>query len=76
MQTKLTASSVLPLPFHFATLPYGHSGRVRSALPAVMCEATIYSGALPLAAHCSSASILLNVSVPSPPWQWFIPGTI
>ena len=28
-QTKLAASSVLPVPFHCASIGYGHSGRVR-----------------------------------------------
>ena len=30
----------------------------------------------PFAIHSSMAATLSNVSVPTPPWQWFIPGTM
>src|SRR5882762_588408 len=67
--TKFWASSALPLPFHFATFGNTHSGRVRSTLPSVRCDATMRSGALPVVTHASSIAALSNVSVPGPPWQ-------
>src|SRR5262245_49710772 len=73
---KFAATSVLPEPFHLATLPYGHSGRVRSPAPLVTCDAMILSGACPFSIHCSIAAILSKVSVPGPPAQWPMPGTI
>jgi hypothetical protein len=34
---------MLPVPLYFATCGYGQSGRVRSTLPAVACEAMIFA---------------------------------
>src|SRR5215510_2310832 len=48
---KLAVVSVLPLPFHFATWPNGHNGRVRSMTPFVRCAASIRSGAEPVLIH-------------------------
>ena len=57
---------MLPEPLHFATWPYGHSGRVRSTTPLVRCDAGICAGARPVATHCSIAAILSKTSVPGP----------
>src|SRR5438874_341672 len=43
-QLKFAASSVLPAPFHFATFGNTQSGRVRSTLPSVRCDAPTRSG--------------------------------
>ena len=39
MQTKFSASSILPEPLYCATFGYGQSGRVRSGWPFVTCVA-------------------------------------
>jgi hypothetical protein len=48
------------MPLHFATLPNGQIGRLRSTLPSVTWTPRIESGARPVATHDSIASILLN----------------
>src|SRR6185503_13090767 len=73
---KFHASSELPEPVHFATRPNVHNGRVRSIVEFAKCDATIFSGAVPVAIHCSSAVTLLKTSGPAPPLQWFIPGAM
>src|SRR5262245_53809250 len=75
-QTKFAASSMLPVPLYFATCGYGQSGRVRSTLPAVACDAMIWSGALPCSTHRSSGPTLSNTFGPSPPPQWPMPGAM
>src|SRR5690348_7966385 len=67
---------MLPEPLYLATCGYGHSGRVRSTLPPVLCDAMMLSGALPSSTQRSSVPILSNVFGPSPPEQCAIPGTM
>src|SRR5438105_1133128 len=66
---------MLPLPLYLATWGYGHSGRVRSTLPFVTCDAVNASGAVPCSTHRSSAPTLSNTFGPSPPPQWPMPGS-
>src|SRR5688572_28706134 len=73
---KLAASLEQPLPFQRAICPNGHSGRVLSTTPLVTWAASIRAGAEPVLIHSSSAPTLSKTSVPGPPWQWFIPGTM
>ena len=75
-QLKLEAESGLPRPSQRATCPNGHTGRVRSTTPLVRCDASIRAGAVPVAIQDSMAPILSNVSVPGPPMQWPMPGTM
>src|ERR1700723_2252960 len=61
---KFAASSALPDPEYFATVGYGHRGRVRATplagLPsALYFVATIFAGAVPFSTHCSSDLIML-----------------
>ena len=67
---------MLPVPPYFATCGYGHSGRVRSTRPAVLCDARIDAGACPRSTHDSSAPIESNEFGPTPPPQCCIPGTM
>ena len=53
---KFAASSELPVPFHFATCGYGHSGRVRTVAPCATCDAIIFSGAVPFSTQGYSAA--------------------
>ena len=76
LHVKFAASSMLPEPLYCATCGYGHSGRVRSTLPAVLCDAMMLSGALPCSTQRSSGPILSNVLGPSPPLQCAIPGAM
>src|SRR5690348_13098491 len=73
-QLKFVASSVLPVPFHFATFGNTHNGRVRSVFPSVTCVAVMRLGALPLVTHASSTAALSHVSGPGPPLQCSTPG--
>src|SRR6185369_550010 len=89
---KLAASSVLPVPFHFATCGYGHSGRVRSTplvgFAVLYFVAMICAGATLLSTHRSSAAdISCSASPPGakappklfgpgPPPQCCMPGTM
>src|SRR4029078_5822257 len=75
-QVKLAASSMLPDPLYLATCGYGHRGRVRSTVPLVLCEAMIFSGALPCSTHCSSVPTLSNTLGPSPPEKVRMPGSM
>src|SRR5258707_8051244 len=74
LQTKLAASSVLPVPLYVATAGYAHNGRVRTTLPSAILDAGISDGAAFLCTHASTAATISNVLVPSPPPQWPIPG--
>ena len=61
---KFAASSALPDPEYFATMGYGHRGRVRATplagLPsALYFVAIIFAGAVPFSTHCSSDLIML-----------------
>ncbi len=67
---------MLPLPLYWATCGYGHSGRVRSTLPAVECDATIEPGALPVSTQASSGPTLSKSFGPSPPPQCAMPGAM
>ena len=76
LHAKFAASSMLPVPLYLATCGCGQSGRVRVTFPAVIFDASIRCGSCPLSTQESSALIMSNVSGPSPPPQWPIPGTI
>jgi hypothetical protein len=52
------------------------SGRVRSTLLFVLCEATTRVGGCPFSTHCSSGTIMSKVFGPTPPPQCPMPGTM
>ena len=67
---------MLPEPLYLATSGYGHSGRVRTALPSTSREAEIDRGAMPFSTHSTSGVNASNVLTPTPPPQWNMPGTM
>ena len=60
LQTKFSATSMLPLPLYCAICGYGQSGRVRSIFPSVACDAMTSTGGLPCSRHCSSAAVMVG----------------
>ena len=76
LQTKLLASSVLPLPWYVATCGYGHSGRVRTTLPCSTRDAITSFGAWPRSTQRRMTPSMSKVSVPGPPLHSIIPGTM
>src|SRR5437868_510099 len=76
LHTKFADSLVEPEPEYTATFGYAHNGLVLSTFPAVIWEASIRSGGLRVAIQSPSAFTASNLSVPSPPAQCPMPGTM
>ena len=75
-QTKLAASSVLPVPVYFATAGYGHSGRVCSAPPVNVRLAVMRSGAMPCSTQSTTDCSRFCGCGPLPPLQWPTAGAM
>src|SRR5436309_16127196 len=67
LQTKLLASSVLPLPWYVATCGEGHSGRVRTTFPYSTRDAITSDGGRPCSTQRRMTPSISKVSVPGPP---------